>query len=98
LVNIGGQLQFIMPGATCECYWIEVDTFKQVPKSLAWKERVDLSAATALDAFQCLREKTDFVSEGRKAFGEHLAKFEAGGGNISDAMRFIWYVEAAPPS
>jgi hypothetical protein len=98
LVNIGGQLQFIIPGGICECYWIEVDTSKPAPESLPWSERVQTSAAAALAAFQQLRDKTDFIAEGRKAFPEHLAKYEAVGGKIGDAMRFIWYVEAQPPS
>jgi hypothetical protein len=94
LVNIGGQLQFIMPGATCECYCIDVDTSEQAPESLPWSERVQASSAAALAAFQQLREKTDFVAEGRKAFQEHLARYEAAGGKLTDVMRFIWYVEA----
>lgn len=24
LLNVGGQLQFLMPEGTCECYWVQV--------------------------------------------------------------------------
>jgi hypothetical protein len=35
LVNIGGQLQFRIPDeGTCECYWVNVDTYRSVSKDL----------------------------------------------------------------
>lgn len=47
LVSIGGQLQFLMPGGTCECYWVEVDTYKSVSTELPWHNRVTQTAAAA---------------------------------------------------
>ena len=96
LVNIGGQLQFILPNGTCECYWIDVDTFKQLSTSLPWDQQVQLSARIALAEIQRLQKEKDFIAEGRKAFAEHLASYEASGGNLSDVMRFIWYLNARP--
>jgi len=65
LASIGGQLQFRLPdGGTCECYWVEVDTYKSVPASLPWQERVDQTAAVALADFSHLLSKFDFVTEG----------------------------------
>jgi hypothetical protein len=53
LISIGGQLQFRLPdGGTCECYWVEVDTYKSVDKALPWQERVTRTAEVALRDFQ----------------------------------------------
>ena len=40
LLNVGGQLQFLMPEGTCECYWVEVNALKGEPVGLTWSERV----------------------------------------------------------
>jgi hypothetical protein len=96
LVNVGGQLQFRLPdGGTCECYWVEVDASKAIKDGLSWPERVTETAAIALSQLQKLRETYDFVAEGRSAFKDHLNEFEARGGNIDDALCFVWYLEAA---
>jgi hypothetical protein len=93
LVNIGGQLQFRIPDVgTCECYWVEVDTYKSVPKSLPWDERVNRTAEVALADFQQLAAKYDFVEEGRRGFDEHLQKIVEGGGNPAEFACFVWYV------
>ena len=95
LINIGGQLQFRIPeGGTCECYWVEVDTFKEVSTDLSWPERVTARAAAALSQFKILCNQYDFVAEGRSAFGAHLNDFESQGGDISEALCFVWYVES----
>jgi hypothetical protein len=75
-VNIGSQLQFLLPDGTCECYWIAVDTFKQVADSLPWDEQVQLTARTALAEFQRLQQEMDFIAEGRNAFSEHLTSMK----------------------
>jgi hypothetical protein len=95
LVNIGGQLQFRFPdGAICECYWVEVDTYKAIPEGLSWSERVSETAAAALSQFQQLHEKYDFIAEGRSAFERPVEEFEAHGGDFADTLCFVWYVEA----
>ena len=67
LASIGGQLQFRRPdGGTCECYWIEVDTYKSVPTSLPWGERINQTAAVARADFSRLLSKFDFAAEGRR--------------------------------
>jgi len=94
LVSIGGQLQFRFPnGETCECYWVEVDTFKTVPPDLPWSERVEQTATAAHSQFQGLRERCDFIAEGKSAFGKYLDEFEASGGDLSSAQCFVWYVQ-----
>ena len=96
LISIGGQLQFRLPddGGTCECYWVEVDTYRFVPKSLAWDERVEKTADIALEDFEQLRETVDFIEEGRSGFQKYLNEYEAQGGDLSDVMYFVWYVSA----
>lgn len=93
LVSIGGQLQFRLPdGGTCECYWIEVDTYKSVDKSLSWQDRVNRTAEAATRDFTALQERFDFMAEGRKAFPDYLDKLLADGRDPADVMCFVWYV------
>ena len=95
LVNIGGQLQFRFPEGTCECYWIEVDTYKELGhEEMTWPERVELSAAKGLSAFERISARQDLVDEGREAFSKAFADFEASGGKPADAMCFVWYIKA----
>ena len=94
LVSIGGQLQFRFPdGVTCECYWIEVDTFRTISPDLPWQERVRLTAEEASLQFRVLRECYDFAAEGRNACSEYIDRFEASRGKLLDAMCFVWYLE-----
>ena len=87
LLNIGGQLQFRLSDATCECYWVEVDTYKTVSTSLSWNEQVNLAAAVALKDFETLKTTTNFIEEGRKGFPNHLNNK-----NIEKTMCFVWYL------
>jgi hypothetical protein len=96
LVNIGGQLQFRFPdGATCECYWVEVDTGKTVLESLAWAERVAQTATVALRDFATISLNYDFFEEGRQNFSAAFREVEAQGYDPHKAMCFVWY--AAEP-
>lgn len=82
LISTGGQLQFrLQGGGTCECYWVDVDTYKSVDKALPWRERVSRTAEVALRDFEELQQRYDFIAEGRVGFAEHL-----------DSMCFVWYV------
>ncbi len=92
LVSVGGQLQFRLPdGGTCECYWVEVDTYKSVPKSLPWNERVTRAAEAAARDFSALLASVDFLAAGREGFAEHLESFATSGGDPRTAMCFVWY-------
>jgi hypothetical protein len=92
-VNIGGQLQFRIPdGGTCECCWVNVDTYKAVSKVLPWNERVNKTADAALAEFTRLASQYDFLEEGRRAFGAHLKKIEERGESPTEAMCFVWYL------
>lgn len=93
LVNIGGQLQFRFSGGeTCECYWVQVDTYKSVPKHLSWSDRVRLTAEAAHEAFAKLSSEWDFATEGRKAFGDQFGAVERLGGDPMKSACFVWYV------
>jgi len=95
MVSIGGQLQFRFPdGATCECYWVAVDTSKTVSADLPKTELVAQSAAAAVSAFDTLKTRYDFLAEGRSNFSKHFKEFEASGGNPSEVVCFVWYVRA----
>lgn len=97
LLNVGGQLQFLMPDGTYECYWVEVDALADEPDGLTWAERVALSAAAARKKMADISRRLDFVEEGRKAFAAPITAYEATGGNIRDRMCFIWYLESNRP-
>jgi hypothetical protein len=97
LLNVGGQLQFLMPEGTCECYWVEVDPLRDEPKGLAWPERVARAANTARQQMADVSRRYDFIEEGRKAFADLFAAYEAAGGDLRDRMCFIWYFESGQP-
>jgi hypothetical protein len=97
LLNVGGQLQFLMPEGICECYWVDVDALMSEPDGLMWPERVTLSAAAARHKMADISRRYDFVEEGRKAFAAPFAAYEATGGNVRDRMCFIWYLQADQP-
>ncbi len=93
LVNIGGQLQFRFPdGTTAECYWVDVDTYKTVPESLPWAERVVQTATVALKDFEAISAKYDFFEEGLRNFNAAFKELEAHGYDAHQAMCFVWYV------
>ena len=98
LASIGGQLQFRFPGATCECYWVEVDTYKSVPSWASWQERVDRTAAVARAEFALLLRKFNFLAEGRNSFPEVFAETERRGQDPARAMWFVWYHQAEKES
>ena len=96
LLNVGGQLQFRLPDdAICECYWIEVDTYRTVSNELPWDARVEAAAADALSAFIQLPNEYDFLAEGQKNFATHLDALTAAGRDPQDAMCFVWYAVSA---
>jgi hypothetical protein len=94
MISVGGQLQFRFPnGVTCECYWVEVDTFRTISPDLPKNEAAIQSATAAQSAFQALKARFDFIAEGRSSFGKTFEEFEAAGDDPDDAMCFVWYVK-----
>jgi hypothetical protein len=94
LINIGGQLQFRLPGATCECCWVKVDTCEVVPATLPWSQRVQASADEALRQLEALKTRFDFLTEGQRNFTAHFETAQAAGIDPINHMRFVWYVES----
>ncbi len=94
LLNIGGQLQFLMPEGICECYWVEVDALADEPKDLTWTERVSFAATAARQKMADVSHHYDFIEEGRRAFSTIFQAYEAAGGDVRDRMCFIWYLKA----
>jgi hypothetical protein len=94
LISVGGQLQFRLPdgGGTCECYWVDVDTYNSVDKRLPWAARVGRTAEVALRDFEALPQRYDFIAEGRAAFASSLDALVAQGRDPADSMCFVWYV------
>ena len=92
LVNVGGQLQFRGPGFTCECYWVEVDTYKAVSSDLPFKVRVERTAEAAAGAFETLSRDLDFLAEGRNAFPTVLGSYDDEA--LRNLMWFVWYVRS----
>ena len=93
LISTGGQLQFrLLGGGTCECYWVEVDTYKSVDKTLPWAERVSHTAKVALRDFEALKERYDFIAEGQAGFADYLDALVVTGRDPADFMCFVWNV------
>ena len=96
LLNIGGQLQFLMPEGTCECYWVEVDALADEPKDLTWTERVALAATASRQKMADVSRRYDFIEEGRRAFTAPFQAYEAAGGDIRDRMECTQQLVLAP--
>jgi hypothetical protein len=91
LVSIGGQLQFrLSNGGTCECYWVQVDTYQSVEKALPWRERVERTAEAGARDFAALRSDVNFLAEARERFAVHLDAEVADGRDPLDSMFFVW--------
>lgn len=94
LVSIGGQLQFRIPdGGTCECFWVQVDTYQDVSKDLLWDERVNATAKSAHSQYQHLCRNYDFPAEIKKGFAQHLEGIDLQESAMSEAVCFVWYVK-----
>ncbi len=93
LISVSGQLQFRLPdGGTCECYWVDVDTYKSVDEALTWTERVSRTAEVALLDFEVLQQRFDFIAYGRVDFASYLDALVAHGHDPANSMCFLWSV------
>ena len=90
---MGGQLQFRFEGATCECYWVEIDLWEKVSGQMLWTERVALAAEIALKEWQRVQGLHDFMAVGRAHFPEQFQVCMASGRDPAEAMCFVWYLE-----
>ena len=50
LANIGGQLQYTMPGGICELYWISIESSER-KKNESWDDRVKRSYEECMEQY-----------------------------------------------
>ena len=94
LRNIGGQLQIRTPDAIGECDWVQIDACQLIPPVLPWEAQVEMAANVAMQDLQLLKGEFNFAKEIREAFPEPVAQFTNAGGQLEDAIWFVWYVDA----
>ena len=87
LVNLGGQLQFRLPGATCEIYYIEVEKSGDITDP-------DEAAARTLAEFRAIYSPEKCFQEGRATFPA-IRDFEEAGGELDTVICFVWYLKLA---
>lgn len=58
LAIIGGQVQYVLPGGTCELYWLSYDPDKRQPNE-SWLTYCDRTAKECLEKFNTLVMTTD---------------------------------------
>jgi hypothetical protein len=87
LINLGGTLQFRIPEATCECYWVDIDP--EIPSHCTGSERIIAAAESCYAKFQALLNSLSLEAEASKF--EILRTFMASGGNIEEFACFVWY-------
>ena len=92
VANLGGQLQFRLPSATCELYWIET-TAHERQETESWDDFVERSYAECTTQFQQLIHEYDFVAEGIKSF-PFLADLHTSGVALSDYVYFVVYFDS----
>ena len=94
LVTVGGQVQFRLPNATCELYWLNADaTTKRTGET--WEDYVDRSASEVITVFRRIREEVDIVADGVESF--NCLKREAERGvDISQWLCFVLYFAEIP--
>jgi len=87
----GGQVQYVLPDATCELYWLAFDpTERRATES--WMEYCDRTATEAIEKFSDLVQRVDFESEAIHSF-EVLREKKSNGVNLDDYKTFIIYFD-----
>jgi hypothetical protein len=96
----GGMLLVFLPteigGGTCSPRGQGIQLFTSISTELPWDEQVNKSADSALSEFKTLREKRDFVAEGRKAAGEVLKELGRPDTDIANMLGFEWHFRDSP--
>lgn len=98
LLNRGGQLQFRIPGHTCEAYWVSVYPNRSVRKELPWDELVQRTAIETRARFYDLYLEHDFLAEIRLGFADIVDAYRAAGHDPKDAIYFVWYADSREES
>jgi hypothetical protein len=87
---VGGQVQYVLPGGTCELYWLAYDPTSRQPGE-NWVEYCNRTADETIKKFKDLIEKTDFEKE-TSSF-DFLQERKSKGLNIEDYRTFIIYFD-----
>jgi hypothetical protein len=87
LACLGGQVQFQLPGATCEAYWLNYDPTERQANE-PWKDYVCRAAEETREAFRRLCRETDFREVARE-WEFMRTKIDREG---YDPMDDVWFV------
>lgn len=89
LVNVGGQLQYIFSDATCELYWLCIESTSRKQDEL-WADWVNRAYSECIDQFNKLMEVTDFRKEANDGFDYLKGKLDESV-DLSEHEAFILY-------
>ncbi|MEM7016608.1 MAG: hypothetical protein AAF512_04610 [Pseudomonadota bacterium] len=67
LASLGGQVQIIVEGGTCELYWRNYDSVDQ-KREESWSDYVDRSAAECLAMFMTVGTEEELVDDALHTF------------------------------
>jgi len=85
---IGGQFQWVLPGGTCEPFWLNVDSNPH-HRGESWASYVERAEAEVKGGYELLLRTTDFNAEADK--WEFLREQKENGISLDDCLIFIAY-------
>jgi hypothetical protein len=88
LASLSGNAQFRIPEATCDLYWLSVESGRRHPGE-PWAKYVARSAAEVLARLTALRDRTDFTKEA--AQWPVLNQLPAQGVDLNQYLCFVLY-------
>lgn len=68
LATLGGEVQFRIPGITCELYWLNFDPTDKSDSEI-WQDYVARGTSECITNFDRLCNATDFEKLGKENFG-----------------------------
>jgi hypothetical protein len=92
LAAIGGQVQFLLDGGTCELYWQSYDSSARRDGEL-WPVYVERSHREVENSLSRIPPSESLVKEGLDNF-EFLREKAASGLNLQKYLRFVCYFAA----
>ncbi|MFT6867844.1 MAG: hypothetical protein ACJA08_002689 [Cyclobacteriaceae bacterium] len=84
---VGGQIQFKLPGGTCELYWHKYDTTER-KSGESWKGYCERTKEECLRQFENLPTNSELIQEGIESFDFLKEKTDL---NLNDFLIFILY-------
>jgi hypothetical protein len=88
---IGGQVQYIMPNATCELYWLSYDSENR-KQNEDWNCYCNRSANECIEKFNKLISSVNIEKEAVESF-EFLAHQKNKNVNLSEHLAFMLYFD-----